>query len=417
MISASAWLLDLTRLVSRLGRGPLTGIDRVELAYLQYLLARREPLFALVRTALGFVVLDRAGAGGMLDRVLGKVPLGPADLLGLMTQRHLPPALRAESDARRLAVARCLSVRLGATLRRVLPCGAVYVNVGHANLSARVLRAIKSVVDARIVVLVHDTIPLDYPQYCRPGMALAFAKKLAVVEGHADFVVHSAKCTRQQTETHFTRIPPGIVAPLGVDTTLRDAGAPVAADCPYFVVLGTIEPRKNIGLLVKVWQKLQTIHGPVPHLYVIGNRGWAEPALFDDLAALVAGGHASVLHSLSDGAVVALLNGASALLFPSYAEGYGLPPIEAAALGVPVIAGNLPVVVEMLDDYPVYLDTSDVYAWTEAITQQMKHQMPQHNADRQIRVPPNWADHFELVFGVSDTALPRYVPSAEAGGL
>ena len=417
MISASAWLLDLTRLVSRVGRGPLTGIDRVELAYLQHFVARPEPFFGLVRTALGFVLLDRAGGRGVLDRVQGKVPLGPADMLGLLTQRHLPQALRAEADARRIAIARSVPMRLGALLRRGLPRGTVYVNVGHANLSARVMRALKTVPEMRVLVLVHDTIPLDYPQYCRPGMAGAFAKKLAVVADYADYVVHSALCTRQMSEAHFARLPPGIVAPLGVEIAPPDAPPPVQTNHPYFVALGTIEPRKNIELLVKVWRQLQSGPGPVPHLYVVGNRGWAEPALFDDLAGLVAGGHVSVLHSLSDAAAMALLHGACALLFPSFAEGYGLPPLEAAALGVPVIAGKLPVVVEMLDDYPVYLDTSDVYAWVNAITQHMKHQMPQHDTDRQIRVPPNWADHFDQVFGMTEAKPASLDPALRTDGL
>ena len=68
MLAGPAWLIDLSRSVSRLARGPLTGIDRVELAYLRYLLGRPEPLFGLVRTALGFVLLDRPGVQGILDR-------------------------------------------------------------------------------------------------------------------------------------------------------------------------------------------------------------------------------------------------------------------------------------------------------------------------------------------------------------
>lgn len=397
-----AWLLDLTRLVSRLGRGPMTGIDRVELAYLHYLLARPEPLFALVRTALGFVLLDAAGAQGILDRALGRVTLGKADGLGLLTQRHLPQHARAEADARKLAVARAVPIRLGAMLRRALPTGVTYVNVGHANLSRRVLAAVKSVTDAQVVVMVHDTIPLDYPQFCRLHAAKVFSEKLAMVSAHADMVVHTARCTAAQTTAHFTRIgrvPPGVVSLLGVSLADPDAGALGAITTPYFVALGTIEPRKNLALLVKVWRKLQAAGGQVPHLYIVGNRGWADAGLFADLAGLTADGHVSLLHGLSDGAVVALLQGAEALLFPSLAEGFGLPPLEAAAMAVPVWAGNLPVVVELLHDYPVYLDTSDVYAWATAINHQMKHRKQGRDADRQIRVPPSWADHFDQVFG------------------
>ena len=399
MIAGSAWLLDLTRLVSRLGRGPLTGIDRVELAYLTHILTRPEPVFALVRTALGFVLLDRPGAQGVLDRVLGKVPLGPPDILGLMTQRHLPQGLRAEADMRRLAIARCLPFALGAMLRKRLPPGFSYLNVGHANLSWRVMQAVKSVSGATITVMIHDTIPLDHPQFCRADVTAAFAQKLALVASHADVVIHTAKSTRAQTETHFAAAPAGLVAPLGIDLPAPDVQALGPVRQPYFVALGTIEPRKNIGLLIKVWAALENEGGPVPHLYIVGNRGWADANLFDDIEALVGQGHATLMHNLGDGAVAALLQGAQALLFPSLAEGYGLPPIEAAAMGVPVFAGKLPVVVELLADYPVYLDTSDVYAWTEAVHLQMRGGARGHDGDRQRRVPPSWADHFDLVFG------------------
>jgi glycosyltransferase involved in cell wall biosynthesis len=404
LIAPSARLLDLTRLVSRLGRGALTGIDRVELAYLQQMISRPEPLFGLVLTPLGFVLLDRVGARGILDRVTGLVPVGPSDVLGRMTHRQMPLRARAEADVRRLSIARCLPARLAATLRRVLPRGTVYLNVGHANLTARVVRAVKSVPGAQVLVMVHDTIPLDYPQFCAPGAPQVFSKKLAVVAANADLVVHTARCTMAQTETHFARlgrVPHGVVAPLGVVIAAPDAKGLVTTSPPYFVALGTIEPRKNIGLLVKVWGELLKSAGRVPHLYIVGNRGWADQALYDQLDALVARGAATVLHDLGDEAVTALLQGAEALLFPSLAEGFGLPPLEAAALGVKVIAGKLPVVVEMLDDYPVYVDTTDVYAWLEAISEQMGHRKQDTNAKTQIRVPPNWPDHFSGVFGTA----------------
>lgn len=380
----------------------MTGIDRVELAYLKWLLDRSGPVFGLVRTGLGFVLLDRVGASGILHRATGQVPLGQADMLGMLTQRHLPQRLRAEADARRLSMARCLPLRLGGMLRQWLPMGATYVNVGHANLGGRMLRAVKSVPDARAVVMIHDTIPLDHPQLCRNGVPAAFAETLVAVSAHADLVVHPAHVTKAVTDAHFAqagRVPPGVVAPLGVEMAEPETGVLGRFKPPYFVALGTIEPRKNLDLLVRVWRDLQMGSGPVPHLCVVGNRGWAAPGLFANLDQLVEEGNVTVLHDLGDGAVVSLLQGAEALLFPSLAEGYGLPPIEAAALGVPVISVTLPVVVETLQDYPVYLDTTEVYAWVEAINQQMKHQRQRLDANRPIRVPPNWPDHFDRVFG------------------
>jgi len=86
------------------------------------------------------------------------------------------------------------------------------------------------------------------------------------------------------------------------------------------------------------------------------------------------------------------------LLFPSRAEGFGLPPIEAAALGVPVVCSDLPVIREVLGDIPVYLDATKRYQWKQ-ITQSL---LKGHRADKKLRAegafsPPTWDDHFNNV--------------------
>jgi glycosyltransferase involved in cell wall biosynthesis len=91
--------------------------------------------------------------------------------------------------------------------------------------------------------------------------------------------------------------------------------------------------------------------------------------------------------------VASLLIGAIALLFPSHAEGFGLPPIEAAGHGVPVIAANLPVLREICGNFPVYLDPTDSYSWMETI-HRLAHSGP---AIRKKQAVPNWADHFKAV--------------------
>jgi Glycosyl transferases group 1 len=389
-----ARLLDLTRLVSRLGLGPLTGVDRVEFAYLTHLLARDVPLWALVRTKVGFLLLDRVGAQGIAALVGGMLP--PADWIGRITRRGQPMRARAEAAARRLAVARCARWRLRRMLT-ALPAGFHYLNVGHANLTDAVLGSM-----GRVAVLVHDTIPLDHPEFASAGTPAAFAAKLAVVARHADVVIYSTQDARLKAEAHMARVPAAIVAPLGVPMAVP-TGTPAIAK-PYFVVLGTIEPRKNHALLCDVWEEMAASGAPVPGLVIVGRRGWAAPALFARLDAL----HAQLpqvveLPGLDDGAVASLLLGSEGLLFPSLAEGFGLPPVEAAALGVPVIAGDLSVTREVLGDYPVYLNVTDRYSWIETIMRQVamaKTPQTTMDSERPRVAPPSWVDHFNIVLTV-----------------
>jgi glycosyltransferase involved in cell wall biosynthesis len=102
-----------------------------------------------------------------------------------------------------------------------------------------------------------------------------------------------------------------------------------------------------------------------------------------------------VLTGLPDGAVASLLLGARALLFPSLAEGFGLPLVEAAALGTPVIASDLPVIREVLGDYPVYLDPVDSYPWMETVKTLALSQTRQT-----ALTPPTWRDHFNTVLNL-----------------
>lgn len=390
----AARLLDLTRSVSRLGRGPFTGIDRVEAAWAAELAGGDAPAFALIRSAAGFLLLDRAGM-----RALFTTPL-PArgDLISRLGWRGDPLHARAETLARRLAVARCTRRGLVRLLRRRLPAGGEYLNVGHANLSDRLLAAVREA-GLRITVLVHDTIPLDHPEFARPDTLAPARARLAAVSALADRVVHLTGDARRRTEAQMARlgrVPPGLVAPLGItpplpDPALLPPGLDLAA--PFFVALGTIEPRKNLDLLLDVWEMLPP---PLPRLYLAGARGWAGAGLLARLDALPPGGAVRELPGLPDGAVAALLHEARALLFPSMAEGFGLPPLEAAALGTPVLATDLPVIRELLGDYPVYLQAADRYSWRDKIMELA--QKPDETGLRMKRVSlPRWEGHFKRV--------------------
>ncbi|MHC0052098.1 glycosyltransferase family 4 protein [Actibacterium sp. D379-3] len=409
----AARLLDVSRLVSRAGRGPLTGVDRVEMAYLTRLLAESVPLFALARTALGFVLLDRAGAAALAARLSGRAAWGRADLLARLSYRRGPMRGRAEADLRRLALARCRRAGLARMLARHLPPDTACLNVGHSNLSMATLTAMRALPDARIAVLIHDTIPLDFPQYSGAGIPDAFAARLRAVSAHADLVICNSQATRADVARHmagYGRVPDLVVAHLGVDRPVPDPAAlPPGLDLsgPYFVTVGTIEPRKNHALLLDVWQAMlaDRPEAEVPRLFIAGTRGWRNAALFHRLdTAPFMNRTVFELPGLDDDALAALMQGACALLFPSHAEGYGLPPLEAAALGVPVLANDLPVYHEVLGELAVYARGPDAYSWKKNIEGLMRDAgitgKDGRTAARSAAVPA-WTDHFNTVLSLT----------------
>ena len=382
-----ARLLDLTRLLSRLGRGPMTGVDRVEFAYLDHLLGLSDPVFGLIRSAIGYLLLDRAGMAALRD---GRVDQSRSDWIGRLAYRDDPTRACAEAGIRRLAIARIARTRLAQGLRRYLPPGSSYLNTGHANLDSATLRQIHAA-GLRIAVLVHDTIPLDHPEFARPDMIAPFRRKMQAVAQQADLVIHTSHDARAKTEAQFAklgRVPEAVVANLGVVVAAPTA-LPFVPQPPYFVILGTIEPRKNHALLLDIWENLPN----PPRLYIIGGRGWSNAAITARLDALPPGSPVRELTGLPDGAVTSLLQGAQALLFPSHAEGFGLPALEAAALGTPVIAADLAVFHELLGGFAMYLNATDSNSWLETIRQQATTERTR--GDRKIA--PKWTDHFKNV--------------------
>ncbi|MFG6581783.1 glycosyltransferase family 4 protein [Sulfitobacter sp. 1A12779] len=392
--SPPARLLDLTRSLRRVGRGA-TGVDRVELAYLSHLLTEDAPLFGVARTALGYVLLDRDGMRGFQDRVASRVPWGRADLLSRLPRGRTVALSRAESDLRRLAVARCVPAGLPATLSRHLPPGFAYLNVGHSNLTDRVLGAVKQA-RGRSAVLIHDVIPLEYPAYQRPGSVAPFRARIDRVSAQADLVIYNSQDTRQRSEAQMRgRIPLAVVAHLGVDLPAPDAGElPVGLppERPYFVVVGTIEPRKNHGFLLDLWQKM----GPdAPLLLICGARGWNNSAVFDRLDRLPKNGPVQELANLDDKGLAALVQGAAGMLFPSHAEGFGLPPAEALSLGTRVLCNDLPVLHEVLGDKAVYAPLSEPYSWIRTI-EEWAASVPDPRPATTF-IAPTWAEHFKTV--------------------
>ncbi|MEP3345161.1 MAG: glycosyltransferase [Litoreibacter sp.] len=391
--------MDITRLVSRVGRGPLTGVDRVELAYLNWCLSGDEAqLFCLARITGGYVLLDRAGAVAFRTRLLEGGPWGRRDLRAKLSLKLAKIRGAAESELRRHAISR--------SGRRSLPAmpftDGVYLNTGHSNLSQVTLSGMKDL-GIKIVTLVHDMIPLDWPKFQRDGTVQTFERKMEQVAENSDLIIANSADTCGRVEHYFSdwgRHPNYVVSLLGVDQ-VSHKNKRLGKNRPYFVTVGTIEPRKNHALLLDIWSELEAEMSPseLPNLHIVGRRGWKNEELFKRLDDLRGAPWLREQNDLDDVSLRTLLAGSHGLLYPSFAEGFGLPSIEAAQLGVTVICGDLAIHREVLGDYPVYAGLQDRYLWKKIILEQAEQRqkdLVHANMAKKPRVP-TWSEHFDAV--------------------
>lgn len=391
-----ARLLDLTRSLRRAARGA-TGIDRVERAYLDRFLQDDVPVFGLMRTAFGYVVLDRAGMQAFADRLEGRAPWGAADLASRLPRGRNQSLMQAETAVRRLSVARSLPLRLRPMLQRLLPGGFDYYNVGHSNLTERVLVSVKSA-SGQVHVLIHDVIPLELPQLQRDGTVRPFREKVQRVRRLADRIIYNSQDTRARSEAVMAGwgpVPYGIVAHLGTIRPIPDpraVPAGVRPEQPYFITVGTIEPRKNHGFLLDLWEEMGSA---APPLIICGSRGWKNDAVFERLDNLPADSPVTEVSGLNDAALAALVQHSAGLLFPSLSEGFGLPPVEALHLGTRVLCNDLAVLHEILGKNANFVPVSDRDLWIKTIK---NWQVTTPQAGRSIGFAgPEWADHFKTV--------------------
>jgi glycosyltransferase involved in cell wall biosynthesis len=406
-------LFDLSRLISRAGRETPTGIDRVELAYAEHFMGAGgvDP-----GGSLSFTMLTASGRFGLLPREVA------GDYVRTMAaawrgQCSLPRAIQRTKQLGRSARFHALwtgekALRAQSRASAGLPA---YLLVSHHHLEkrraiARLLRQTR----ARFVCMIHDLIPIEYPEYALPGQDGKHRRRIETAAEFADAVIVNSSVTRDAFRPYLAqagRDPPVLVAPFGSELpdSVPDGRPPSAR--PYFVCIGTIEARKNHLLLLNVWRQLAAELGEAtPALALIGQRGWEAESAMDMLERCPAlRGLVREYSNLPDTEVARLMRGARALLLPSFAEGFGFPVIEALAQGIPVICSNLAALRENGGDVPEYLDPLDGLGWRAAILDYTRLDSARRGA--QLRrlggwKPPRWDDHFARVQAlISETRM------------
>jgi glycosyltransferase involved in cell wall biosynthesis len=241
------------------------------------------------------------------------------------------------------------------------------------------------------VVTVHDLSFLRTPQtVTRASLAYRTLVPRSIARAGA-VCVPSAAVATELVEAY--RVPEDrlFVTPLGVDPLWAAATPPDAErrrrlrlPAEYLVFSGSLEPRKNLPLLLDAQRQLAARHRDWPPLVLMGPRGWG-PSL--DLGGLPEG---AVLMTgyLRDDDLRSVVAGARALVYPSLYEGFGLPPLEAFACGVPVVASDLPVTREVVgDDVELsrLIPPGDVEALVDALERQIRDTEPTEVSARRRR--------------------------------
>ncbi len=216
------------------------------------------------------------------------------------------------------------------------------------------------------VVTVYDTIPLDRPEQVTRSTRLGFLRRGELRE--SDLIVTDSAVARGEIVRHFPGTERQVrVVPLGVDRAVfcpREGSERGGA--PYLLSVGMFEPRKNLVRALEAFERVAARREGL-RWKLVGAPGFGRADFEKRLAASPARGAVDLVGAVDDEALADLYRGARALLFPSLAEGFGLPVVEAMACGTPVAASDLPVIAEVADDVFAPLDPTDVVSIEEAI--------------------------------------------------
>ncbi len=252
-----------------------------------------------------------------------------------------------------------------------------------------------------IGIVVYDIIPVLYPQYCDDHLVQIFKKWLVAgakagnyfltisdavkVELHRTLAQN--KLLAGRGENLFASFPLGAdIQDVSEDLSIRKELVRLFNDNPdVYLVVCTLEPRKNHNYLLDAFEQLWRKKLDV-HLCVVGRVGWKIEATVHRINHCIYSGKSLSLWSdLNDHELVYAYKQAKALLFPSYAEGFGLPIVEALQNELPVLASDIPVHREVGGDMISYFKLDRVNSLVQLI-----EDIEQNGIPEQIRPRKGW---------------------------
>lgn len=225
---------------------------------------------------------------------------------------------------------------------------------------------------------VMDLIPLLHPEWAASGLRSLKNWLFTRTVRSADHLITISEYSKQDLIDHLGIAADKIsVTPLGVspeyfekipDTEVAQTLAELRLQSGFFLFVGTLQPRKNLSRVLAAHKSLPAEIRRRHPLIVVGRIGWKADELLTELQDLERRGDGRRFEYLPGRTVRALLHSASALVFPSLYEGFGLPVVEAFAAQCPVITSNTTSLPEVAGDAALLIDPTQ----TEEIAAAMR---------------------------------------------
>lgn len=385
--------------ISRLFIGPLfstpRGIDRVDLALAREVFADPDSANqGILPTPWGVRAYPSVYVRRMLDKLehlwCEHIPASGDPILHQLIAHFSDPAahqlclpfpssLTLTVRFRRVFdLLRATTLKFGRSARREVPKGAIYLNVGQLGLAIPAFHYwLKDRPDVTCALMLHDVIPIEHPHLVSTAAVAHHARMVRTVARHADCLIfnsaHAQERINDALRSHGRIGVPSVVRWLPLPAAFAEAvgSRPELAETHYFIVVSTIEPRKNHDLLIRVWRRLiKRMGAAAPHLIIVGARGYRSAETLEQLELEpLLRSRIHVISGLSSPGLADLVLGAAAMLSPSFVEGFGLPVLEANAMGVTAIVSDIAAHREISGPATILLPVDDECAWEQAILQ------------------------------------------------
>ena len=219
-------------------------------------------------------------------------------------------------------------------------------------------------------ITVHDLSWIRFPEmhpvervramdkYFQPGL-----ERASLILTDSEFVKHELMDVFGVKPERIRPVLLGVEAlfyPRSADETRAVLDAHGLVHGQYILAVGTLEPRKNLAVALRAFMQLAPSLRKRFPLVLVGMKGWHTSALEQQIAPLIAAGEIRQLGYLPREDLATIIAGAATLIYPSIYEGFGLPPLEAMACGVPVITSNVSSIPEVVGETGLMLDPQDV---------------------------------------------------------